>query len=89
MRDFYCFQAVQKVHCQNSVATKPHILRGITMLITFFEMENRFGTVAYDLLKEIEKSAGIAPAHALDPETRLLNAFRAQDALLARTGGAA
>jgi hypothetical protein len=50
------------------------------MLISFLELETRFGMVAYELLSEIEKAAGLAPAHALDPETRLRNALRAQDA---------
>lgn len=58
------------------------------MLISFLELETRFGMVAYELLREIEKAAGLKPAHGLDPETRLSNALRTQDALLARAGGA-
>jgi hypothetical protein len=58
------------------------------MLISFLELETRFGMVAFELLREIEKAAGLVPVHGLDPETRLSNAFRAQDGVLARAGGA-
>jgi hypothetical protein len=54
------------------------------MFLTFDQMERRFGPVAYDYLREIEKAAGIAPIAALDPETRLTNALRTQDAELMR-----
>lgn len=50
---------------------------------TFHDMELRYGTMAYQCLTEIEKAAAI-PAHTtkgVDPEIRLANAFRAQDAM--------
>ena len=54
------------------------------MFMTFDEMETRFGGVAYEYLREIEKAARIAPNPLLDPEIRLANAFQAQDAALER-----
>lgn len=56
-------------------------------MLTFHELELRFGHLAYTYLHEIEKAARIASAQALDPETRLLNACDAQDAFAARAGG--
>jgi len=53
------------------------------MTMTFQEMETRYGpSLAYAYLAEIEKSAAIASWRMteIDPETRLTNAFRAQDA---------
>ena len=52
-------------------------------MLTFQEMETRFGpSLAYAYLAEIEKSAAIPSWRMadLDPETRLSNAFRVQDA---------
>ena len=57
--------------------------------MTFHQLELQFGSLAYAYLREIEKAAGIASAQALDPETRLLNACEAQDALSAADAEAA
>ena len=49
--------------------------------LTFDELEVRYGsTLAHAYLVEIEKSAAIPSAQMadLDPEIRLVNAFRAQ-----------
>jgi len=50
------------------------------MFLTFDDLETRFGAVAHQYLREIEKAARIGFNPALDPETRLANALRAQDA---------
>ena len=53
--------------------------------LTFDDMENRFGqTLAFEYLREIEKSAGIKSPASFDPETRLREAYSTQDAALAR-----
>ena len=52
--------------------------------ISFNGMASRFGEIiAYDHLEQIERAAGISPRKmtGIDPETRLANAIRAQDAL--------
>jgi hypothetical protein len=54
------------------------------MFLTFNDLEIRFGVVAQQYLTEIEKAARIASNPALDPEIRLANALRAQDAELMR-----
>ena len=51
---------------------------------SFHELEMKFGmAAAYQVLSEIEKMAGILCEErvAIDPEVRLANAVRAQDAL--------
>jgi len=50
------------------------------MFLTFDDLETRFGAVAHQYLREIEKAARIGFNPTLDPETRLANALRAQDA---------
>ena len=53
-------------------------------MLTFADMETRFGSsLAYHYLSEIEKTAAIASWQLAetDPEIRLGNACRAQDAL--------
>lgn len=54
-------------------------------MLTFREMEMRYGAVAYQYLQEIERAARILPTPALDPETRLRRAYQEQDA---QAGGA-
>ncbi len=52
-------------------------------MLSFSEMEVKFGgVVAYHCLAEIEKTANIASWQMaeMDPETRLANAIRIQDA---------
>ena len=54
-------------------------------MLTFQHLENKYGPVAaYHWLTEIEKVARIRSSEVivLDPETRLINALRAQDALI-------
>ncbi len=61
-------------------------------MLNFNEMEMRYGTaVAYHYLTEIEKAAFIVSATLshVDPETRLANAIRAQDAVNASALAAA
>lgn len=50
----------------------------------FHDLELRWGgPAAYHWLTEVEKAARISPAHVmhLDPEVRLANAIRVQDAM--------
>lgn len=52
-------------------------------MFSFHDLEMRWGAAAaYHYLLEAEKAARIHSAHmaAIDPETRLRNAVRAQDA---------
>jgi len=51
--------------------------------MSFFQMSSRYGEIAaYGHLEQIEKASGISPRQmtGLDPETRLSNALRLQDA---------
>jgi hypothetical protein len=51
--------------------------------MTFDEMASRYGEItAYSYLAEIERAAGISPDVVMgqDPEMRLANAHRVQDA---------
>ena len=53
-------------------------------MFSFHDLEMRHGpVVAYQCLAEIEKAARIRPSEmtGIDPETRLANALRAQDAM--------
>jgi hypothetical protein len=53
-------------------------------MMSFDQLETRYGyTVAYDLLLQIEKVARIQSwaVVAVDPETRIANALRIQDAM--------
>jgi hypothetical protein len=53
-------------------------------MFSFHDLEIRHGpVVAYQCLAEIEKAARIRPSAmtGIDPETRLANALRAQDAM--------
>lgn len=53
-------------------------------MLNFNELEMKYGSViAYFYLKEIETAAGIQSVRmtGVDPETRLANAIRAQDAM--------
>ena len=55
-------------------------------MLSFHGLEMKYGyPAAYEILLHIEKAARIASwaLIALDPETRLLNAIRAQDAMAA------
>lgn len=55
-------------------------------MLSFHGMENKWGAAAaYHLLTEMEKAAGISSfmMTAVDPEVRLANALRIQDALSA------
>ena len=70
------------VSCPLLVAQKQPFYMEKLMQMTFHEMELRFGAVAHEYLREIEKAARIAPNPVLDPEIRLANAFQAQDAAL-------
>jgi hypothetical protein len=51
--------------------------------ITFEGMANRFGEVmAYQYLEQIERAADLLPQRSVaNPEIRLANAIRAQDAI--------
>lgn len=52
--------------------------------IKFYQMSVHFGEiVAYGHLEQIERAAGISPRQTvgLDPEVRLANALRTQDAM--------
>lgn len=58
----------------------------INFEISFHGMATRFGEIAaYHHLEHIERAAGISPRQmtGLDPETRLANALRVQDDMLA------
>lgn len=51
--------------------------------ITFSQIEDRYGEItAYAYLEEIERAAGLAPEimTGIEPELRLVNACRLQDA---------
>jgi hypothetical protein len=54
-------------------------------MLSFHDLEMKFGpALAYQFLVEIEKAARIEAKSitGLDPETRLANACRAQDAMV-------
>lgn len=52
------------------------------LIMSYTDMELRWGTAfAHYLLREIEKATFLKPQESLDPEIRLANALRIQDAM--------